>query len=101
MKVSAATDPLRPPARYPPPSWQIEAGKLELVSVTFDLRALVEDAVDAVAARAAAGGLEVCCFIDPAVPARAVGDPDRLRQVLLRALMLIGRDRGERGRGEW
>ncbi len=67
------------------PGWQIEAGKLELVAVAFDLRSLVEDAVDAVAARAAAGGLEVCCFIDPAVPARAVGDPDRLRQVLLPA----------------
>ncbi len=53
------------------------------MAVAFDLRALIEDAVDAVAARAAAGGLEVCCFIDPAVPARTVGDPDRLRQVLL------------------
>jgi PAS domain S-box-containing protein len=62
---------------------KIEAGKLELVSVEFDLRTALEDAVDSVAGRAMAKGLEICCYMDPAAQTRILGDPDRLRQILL------------------
>ena len=62
---------------------QIEAGKLELADSEFDLRSLVEDTVESVAGRALTGGIEVCCYIDPTVPSLLIGDPDRLRQVLL------------------
>jgi two-component system sensor histidine kinase/response regulator len=65
---------------------KIEAGKLELVLVELDLRAVVEEAVDAVASRALAKGLEVACFMPPRLDGRLLGDPDRLRQILLNLL---------------
>ena len=62
---------------------KIEAGKLELVTVDFDLRTALEDAVDSVAGRAMAKGLEICCYLDPGAQTRIMGDPDRLRQIFL------------------
>ncbi len=59
------------------------AGKLELVTVDFDLRTALEDAVDSVAGRAMAKGLEICCYLDPGAQTRIMGDPDRLRQIFL------------------
>ncbi len=61
---------------------KIEAGKLELEQVPFDLRALAEEVVALFTASARANRIELVCFIDPALPARVVGDPTRLRQVL-------------------
>jgi len=62
---------------------KIEARKLSLDRVPFDLRDTVEDAVRLVAPRAHEKGLEVACRILPDVPGTVVGDPGRLRQVLL------------------
>ncbi|MFW6164146.1 MAG: ATP-binding protein, partial [Planctomycetota bacterium] len=62
---------------------KIEAGKLELEHIDFDLRAIVEDATSAFAARAYDKGLELACRIDHDVPTLLRGDPGRLRQVLL------------------
>jgi PAS domain S-box-containing protein len=62
---------------------KIEAGKLELESVEFYLRQLVEDVGDILALRAQEKNLELVCLIDPSVPVRLRGDPGRLRQVLL------------------
>jgi PAS domain S-box-containing protein len=65
---------------------KIEAGHLQLESVEFNLRTLVEAAVDAVALRAAEKGLELWVDYDPAAPAAYRGDPTRLRQIMLNLL---------------
>jgi two-component system sensor histidine kinase/response regulator len=62
---------------------KIEAGRLELEETDFDLRALVEQAAGVLAPRAQRKGLELICHIPPQVPTAMVGDPGRLRQVLL------------------
>jgi PAS domain S-box-containing protein len=65
---------------------KIEAGKLELEAQPFDLRACVETALDIVAARASDKRIELAGLVDERVPAGIVGDPTRLRQVLLNLL---------------
>jgi len=62
---------------------KIEAGKLDLDPIDFGLRDCAGDALKAVALRAHDKGLEVACDIAADVPDRLVGDPGRLRQVLL------------------
>ena len=62
---------------------RVEAGKLELETIDFDLHALVEGATDILATRAQQKGLEFICHLDPAVPRLVRGDPGRLRQVLV------------------
>ncbi|MCS6825775.1 MAG: PAS domain S-box protein [Caldilinea sp.] len=62
---------------------KIEARKLELERLRFDLRAMVEDAVDILAGRAQAKGLELICFVEPNAPTYVLGDPGRLRQIVL------------------
>ncbi len=61
---------------------KIEAGKLELESLDFDPRALIEDVFELLAPRAHEKRLELACRIAPSVPASVSGDPLRLRQVL-------------------
>jgi signal transduction histidine kinase/CheY-like chemotaxis protein/HPt (histidine-containing phosphotransfer) domain-containing protein len=60
---------------------KVEAGKLALESVEFDLRTALEDVVELVAPRAAPA-VEVVLRYDPAAPRRVVGDPSRIRQVV-------------------
>jgi signal transduction histidine kinase/DNA-binding response OmpR family regulator/HPt (histidine-containing phosphotransfer) domain-containing protein len=62
---------------------KIEAGKLELDLVPFDLRDSLEDTVKTLAVRADKKGLELACHIPPEVPDALVGDPGRLRQVIV------------------
>jgi len=62
---------------------KIEAGKLELNIVGFDLPALIEGMAELLAPRAQGKGIEIATFIDQNVPRQVMGDPDRLRQVLL------------------
>ena len=61
---------------------KIEAGKLVLEKVEFDLRGLFEGIADLFALKAQQKGLELVCFIDPAVPTSLRGDPVRLRQAI-------------------
>ncbi|MDZ4800737.1 MAG: response regulator [Bryobacteraceae bacterium] len=65
---------------------KIEAGKLELESASFDLKTLLEDAVDIVAGAAASKGLELHLLVDPLLPGTVRGDANRLRQILLNLL---------------
>ena len=65
---------------------KVEAGKLELSSIEFDVRQVMEDAVDSVASKAFGKGLEICSYLDPMICTTAFGDPDRLRQILLNLL---------------
>jgi len=62
---------------------KIEAGKLHLDPVDFDLHAEVSKTVRSFAARAFQKGLELACRIAPGVPEQVVGDPNRLRQILV------------------
>jgi PAS domain S-box-containing protein len=62
---------------------KIEAGKLDVEARPFAIAALVEEAVELLAPRAQAKGIEIASFVDERLPARLVGDAPRLRQVLL------------------
>src|SRR5579875_1770845 len=62
---------------------KIEAGKLDLEARPFSIAALVEEAVELLAPRAQAKGIEIASFVDERLPARLAGDAPRLRQVLL------------------
>ena len=62
---------------------KIEAGKMELDQTALDLRAVVADALKTVALRADEKNLELIKKVHPAVPAKVIGDPSRLRQILL------------------
>jgi len=65
---------------------RIEASKLTLQETTFDLRALVHDAVDLMATTVRDKPVTLSCMIARRLPARVVGDPIRLRQVLVNLL---------------
>jgi PAS domain S-box-containing protein len=62
---------------------KIEAGKLELESIDFDVRDNLETAVKTFATAGHQKGLELACDIHPDVPARVSGDPARLREVVM------------------
>jgi PAS domain S-box-containing protein len=62
---------------------KIEAGKLEIDPVPFGLRDAVADILRALALRAHAKGLELAFRIAPELPETVVGDPGRLRQILI------------------
>jgi two-component system, sensor histidine kinase and response regulator len=62
---------------------KIEAGKLELEPADFSLRAALGDTLRTLAVRAHKKGLELVSHVRPDVPDCLVGDPGRLRQVLL------------------
>src|SRR5664279_212893 len=62
---------------------KIEAGKLDLEARVFALGTMVEEAVELLAPRAQAKGIEVASFVDDRLPATILGDAARLRQVLL------------------
>ena len=61
---------------------KVEAGRLELEELDFDLRTALDDMVDVLAVGAAEKGLELAAAVDPEVPVAVRGDPGRLRQVL-------------------
>lgn len=62
---------------------KIEAGRIELDPTDFNLRMLLEDVAEMVAAKAHSKGLEICCDLPIDLPLFVHGDNERLRQVLL------------------
>jgi two-component system, sensor histidine kinase and response regulator len=62
---------------------KIEAGKLDLDPIPFDLYETIEDALRALAFRAHEKNLELACDIAQDVPEHLIGDPVRIRQILL------------------
>jgi PAS domain S-box-containing protein len=62
---------------------KVEASQLELEQTGFSLDDLLEKVTEIVAVRAHEKGLALICEIAPSVPTDLVGDPTRLRQVLL------------------
>jgi len=65
---------------------KIESGKLEIESIMFDLRECIEEAVDTLALQAAEKGLELAYTYDPSLSSAVVGDPTRLRQIIVNLL---------------
>lgn len=65
---------------------KIEAGKLELDSAEFDLSDTLSDPLRSMALRAHENGLELACYISPALPQTFIGDALRLKQVLTNLL---------------
>ena len=65
---------------------KIEAGKMTFEKVDFDLRETVRNAVELMAHRAERKKLDLTCLIEHGTPARLMGDPVRLRQILLNLL---------------
>jgi two-component system, sensor histidine kinase and response regulator len=61
---------------------KIDAGKLTLEKIDFELRTLAEDVATLFTQQARAKGVEVACVIHNEVPALLGGDPTRLRQVI-------------------
>ncbi len=62
---------------------KIEAGKLDLENIEFDLRATLDDIMETLAVRAYQKDLELACLVEPDTPRYLIGDPSRLRQILL------------------
>ena len=62
---------------------KIDAGRLDLETINFDLRTLLDEVADMFALRAADKHLELICLLSPQVPSFLIGDPGRLRQVLI------------------
>ena len=62
---------------------RVEAGRLVLERIGFGLRDEVGNAVQTLAMSAASKNIELTCHIPAAVPDRLVGDPRRLRQVVI------------------
>ncbi|MCJ7582153.1 MAG: PAS domain S-box protein, partial [Candidatus Aminicenantes bacterium] len=62
---------------------KIEAGKMALEAIDFNLRVTLENATDTLALKAHEKGLELACHIRPDVPTALIGDPGRLRQIIV------------------
>ena len=62
---------------------KLEAGKVEIESVDFNLETLVEDVVELLSTRAMEKSLEIACYLDDGARRPLKGDPTRLRQILL------------------
>jgi signal transduction histidine kinase/CheY-like chemotaxis protein len=65
---------------------KLEAGKLRLENIPFDLRKLVSDILRLLAPLTADKGLVLSSSVDPALSEKFRGDPARLRQILLNLL---------------
>jgi len=62
---------------------KIEANRMELEKINFNLRTTVEDAAYSLAQRAQEKGLELACLIHPDLTTELKGDPARLRQIII------------------
>ena len=93
---------------------KIEAGRLAVERVAFALRGLVEETARMMVLPAKDKQLELHWQVMPEVPAHVLGDPTRLRQVLLNLLsnavkftpsgrvdLVVSQVRDERNEGDW
>lgn len=62
---------------------KIEAGKLELESLEFDLISFIEETSDILAQKADKKGIEFILNISPETPSLLTGDPGKLRQIII------------------
>jgi two-component system sensor histidine kinase/response regulator len=62
---------------------KIETGKLQMNTITFDLRKSIEEVMKGLAIKADSKDLELVLKVHPSVPTSVVGDSSRLRQILI------------------
>ncbi|MDP8990748.1 MAG: response regulator [Acidobacteriota bacterium] len=62
---------------------KVESGHVELEAIAFDLRVLLERVIEMMVSRASDQGLLLTLEVLPDVPSNLVGDPNRLRQILV------------------
>ncbi len=62
---------------------KIEAGHLPIERIAFEPEALLDGVIDTLAAEAQRKGIELIGCLDPSVPPGLIGDPGRVRQVLV------------------
>ena len=62
---------------------KIEAGKLDIDAIPFDLRDAIGETLKSVSVRAHQKGLELVCDVQHDVPETYIGDPGRIRQILI------------------
>jgi len=62
---------------------RIDSGKLEIDTIAFELRDTLGDTLKTLGLRAEKKGLELTCDVAAAVPDALLGDPGRLRQVIV------------------
>ncbi|NCC30227.1 MAG: response regulator, partial [Gammaproteobacteria bacterium] len=65
---------------------KIEAGKLAVESIDLDLHALITEVMRSLRVKAQQKPLELLSELEPGVPRRLIGDPGRLRQILVNLL---------------
>lgn len=65
---------------------KIEAGKLTLENVEFNLLEVIDCPIELLGKVAFAKGIELICYVSPEIPSVLYGDPGRLRQVLFNLL---------------
>ncbi|CAL9126283.1 probable histidine kinase 4 [Musa acuminata AAA Group] len=61
---------------------KIEAGKLEIESVPFDLRSILDDVISLFSAKSREKGIELAVYVSERVPSILMGDPGRFRQII-------------------
>jgi signal transduction histidine kinase len=62
---------------------KIEAGKLDINPIPFDLRDCLTEAIKTMALGARQKNIDLAFDMNPAVPDAVIGDPDRLRQIVI------------------
>ena len=62
---------------------KMEAGKMTIEPIPFDLILAIEDVVELLSARAREKGIELMLGYSPDTPRRVIGDPGRIRQILM------------------
>jgi signal transduction histidine kinase/CheY-like chemotaxis protein len=62
---------------------KVEAGKMEFEAIEFELRSALEEVGDILAPMAQEKGLELPILVDPDVPEQLMGDPGRVRQIVI------------------
>ncbi|KAJ1382071.1 Signal transduction response regulator, receiver domain [Sesbania bispinosa] len=61
---------------------KIEAGKLELEAVLFDIRAILDDVLSLFFEKSQGKGVELAVYVSDQVPQQLIGDPGRFRQII-------------------
>ena len=83
LKIKAAADHLMGIINDILDLAKIEAGKVELEAKSFEVDALLQDTADILVSRAFENGDELVISVQPGLPRRLIGDPLRLKQILL------------------
>ena len=65
---------------------KIEAQKLALECVDFNICTSIEETAEMLTVQANEKGLEICCLVEPEIPAMLRGDPARIRQIITNLL---------------